>query len=107
MKTSAIIGKLENVDLSGNENFNYILEIESLRADLIKLARLNDKYYADKRMYYEEARKLEKEIEEIIVTYTKIAEGKCKDQTELDQTVMELREKRDEVMERKLHSLIM
>lgn len=53
MKTSAIIGKLENVDLSGNENFNYVLEIESLRADLIKLARLNDKFLADKRMYYE------------------------------------------------------
>lgn len=27
MKTSAIIGKLENINLSGDENFNYVLEI--------------------------------------------------------------------------------
>lgn len=53
MKTSAIVGKLENINLSGDENFSYVLEIESLRADLIKLARLNDKYIADKRMCYE------------------------------------------------------
>lgn len=49
---------------------------------------------------------MEKEIEEIIVTYTKIAEGKCQNQAELDQSVMELREKKDEVMERKLHALM-
>lgn len=60
MKTSAIIAKLQNVDLTGNQNFNYVLEIESLRADLIKLARLNDKFIADKRNVYEENRKLEK-----------------------------------------------
>lgn len=60
MKTSAIISKLENVELNNNENFNYVLEIESLRADLVKLARLNDKYLNEKRIYYEESRKLEK-----------------------------------------------
>jgi hypothetical protein len=56
-------------------------------------------------MCFEENRKLEKEIEEIIVTYTKIVEDKCKNQNELDQSVMELREKKDEVMEKKMHVL--
>lgn len=77
--------------MSSDDVFDYVLEIESLRADLIKLARLNDKFQSDKRMCFEENRKLEKEIEEIIVTYTKIAEGKCRNQEELDQSVMELR----------------
>lgn len=58
MKTSAIVNKMENINLSGDENFNYVLEVESLRADLIKLARLNDKFLADKRVCYEENRKL-------------------------------------------------
>lgn len=53
MKTSAVIAKIENADINNNDNFNYVLEIESLRADLIKLARLNDKYLLDKRIYYD------------------------------------------------------
>lgn len=77
--------------MNKDENFSYILQIDSLKEDLVKLARLNDKFLSDKKMYFEEARRYEKEIEEIIVTYTKIAENKCKTSNELDQSVMELR----------------
>ena len=106
MKDSEIVKRIQNVDLNNNDNFNYILEIDSLREDLSKLGSLNDKYLRDKKMYYEEARRYEKEVEEIIRTYTKIAEEKYRNVNELDQSVLELREKKDEVMDRKLQGLI-
>lgn len=106
MKNASVMSKIENIDLNKDDNFNYMMEIESLRNDLVKLGRINDKYLADKRMYYNEARRYEKEIEEIIITYTKIADNKFKSVGELDQSVMELHDRKDEAMERKLNNLM-
>ena len=50
------------MDFNQDANFNTMLQIESLKADIVKLNRLNEKYQLDKRRYYDEARKLEAEI---------------------------------------------
>lgn len=60
LRNSAIVKKIENIDLNKNENINYVLEIDSLREDLFKLGMVNDKYLRDKKMYFEEARRYEK-----------------------------------------------
>lgn len=58
-KNAAVLQKIENIDFNQDANFNTMLEIQSLKADIIKLNRLNEKYQMDKRRYYDEARKLE------------------------------------------------
>lgn len=60
LKNSVIMGKIEQINFNDTGSFNYIMEIDSLKMDLYKLNKLNEKYYADKRMYFEEARRYEK-----------------------------------------------
>lgn len=55
-----------------------MFEIESLRVDLARVLQNNEKIEADKNRYKREVARLEKEIEEIIMTYTKIVEDKCR-----------------------------
>lgn len=53
----------------------------------------------------EEVRKLEREIEEIIITYTRIVEEKFQNNAELSRDYSMLTNKRDEVMGRKYKHL--
>ncbi len=57
LKNSIIMSKIEQINFNDSANFNYAMEIDSLKMDLYKLNKLNDKYYADKRMYFQEARR--------------------------------------------------
>jgi hypothetical protein len=52
MKNSTIMNKIEQVDMNENATFNYMIEIESLKADIQKLTKLNEKYLHDKKMYF-------------------------------------------------------
>ena len=63
-------------------NINYLMEIESLRKDLLKFNNINKKTNEEKRIYMEETIKLEREIEDIISSYTKLIEGKFKTREE-------------------------
>ena len=41
MKDSSVINQIQNLDLNKNDTFNYMLEIENLKTDIIKLSRVN------------------------------------------------------------------
>lgn len=52
----------------------------------------------DKQFYADEVKRLEEELETIIMTYTKIIEDRCRDQQDFDKSYVVLAEKREEVV---------
>lgn len=62
MKNATVMSKIEQLDFNDSGTFDYLLEIDSLKMDLLKLSKLNEKYLLDKKRYFDEARKYEKEI---------------------------------------------
>ena len=94
LKTSNAIKKIEKLDVD-DSNINFMMEIESLRKDLVKLSNLNKKAQEEKRVYLEETLKLEREIEDIISSYTKLIEGKFRTREEFETSFVEFENKKD------------
>jgi hypothetical protein len=63
------------------------------------------KSYQEKIKYIDEVKRLEKEIEDIIMTYNRIVEGKFQDTVELSRDYSLLSMKRDEIMTKKYKNL--
>ena len=57
LKSSNVIKKIEKLDVDSS-NINYLLEIESLRKDLLKMNNVNKKMQSEKKVYMDETLKL-------------------------------------------------
>lgn len=77
------------------------MEIESLKMDMVRLLDINQACARDKHFYGDEVKRLEEELETIIMTYTKIIEERCRDQQDFDKSYAVLTDKREEVMMKK------
>jgi len=51
MKASLVINKIEKVDLSEKDTFDYVYEIEALRKDVFRLLEISNRNAIDKRVY--------------------------------------------------------
>lgn len=61
LKNTTIINKIEKLEIDSS-NLNYMLQIESLKADLLRLFNITKRQQEEKHTYYEETCKLENEI---------------------------------------------
>lgn len=104
IRSSAVIHKIERVEHE-EENFNFLLEIESLKDDLKKLGLINQRNVAEKRTYFEESKRLEQEIEQIIVSYTTLIEGKFRTKKEFEQSFIDFESKKDEAISHKYRKI--
>lgn len=77
LKNTVVINKIEKMEID-ETNIHAVLQVESLKGDLLRLFNISKKQQEEKHMYYEETCRLEQEIEDIISSYTKLIEGKFK-----------------------------
>ena len=75
-----------------------MLQISYLKEEIIRSAEVNTEMSKEKEFYGGEIRRLEEEMELIIVTYTKIVEEKYANQLDLNNSYSILSQKRDQVV---------
>lgn len=100
LKNTTIISKIEKLEID-NSNLNYVLQIESLKADLLRLFNITKHQQEEKQTYYEETCKLEHEIQEIISSYTKLIEGKFKNREQFEESFIEFEQRKDQAISHK------
>lgn len=66
---------------------------------------VNREQTREKELYHREIKRLEEEMERIIMTYTKIVEEKCRNQIDFNQSYSILTNKREEVISKKQRGL--
>jgi hypothetical protein len=104
LKTSSVIKKIEKLDVDSS-NINYMMEIESLRKDLLRMSNIIGRSQEEKKVYMNETLKLEKEIEDIISSYTKLIEGKFKTKEEFEESFIEFENKKDNAITNKYRKI--
>jgi hypothetical protein len=78
MKSSAVIEKIERIDITKDELFNVFFHYESLRNDIVRLDILNKELIADLESKAKDLKEMEEEIANLTTTYLKIIEDKCR-----------------------------
>lgn len=74
LKSAHLLNSLEHPEMQG-EQFNYLVEMESLRYDLYRLIVANAKLLEEKEFYRSEVERLQDEMAQVRDVYTRLLEG--------------------------------